>query len=69
MVQVFLFPLTYFDLRIADWDGGGGEIIPTILFLDKEMLLIDLKLDIHTKLLKNFQKNKKYFSGWRDVSY
>ena len=31
-VQVFLFPLTYFDLRIADWDGGGGEIIPTILF-------------------------------------
>ena len=31
-VQVFLFPLTYFDLRIADWDGDGGEIIPAILF-------------------------------------
>ena len=31
-IQVVLFPLTYFDLRIVDWDGGGGEIIPTILF-------------------------------------
>ena len=46
--QLTVFPPTYFDLVIAG-GGGGVEITPLHFFLDREMLLIDLKLSTHTK--------------------
>ena len=45
-VQSTLFPPMYFDLVIAD--VGWGETSLPYLFVDRELLLIDLKLGTHT---------------------
>ena len=45
-----LFNTTYFDLLIAEGEEGmvGVKLPPPYFFLDRELLLIDLKLDTHT---------------------
>ena len=46
-VQLVLFVHTYFAFVFSD--RADGEINPTIHFLEKEMLLTDLKLHTRTK--------------------
>ena len=41
--------------------GGGSKITTDILFLDRQLLLIDLKLDTHTEYLKKSQRKKNLF--------
>ena len=45
--------------------GGKGagvvKLPPTYFFLDRQLLLIDLKLDTHTEYLKKSQRKKNLF--------
>ena len=58
-VQLTLFPLTYLDLVIANEGRRRVELLPPYFFLDRELLLIDLKLGTHLSNLKTFKRVKQ----------
>ena len=45
-------------MGLTSWEVGL-KLPPPYIFLDRELLLTNLKLGIHTKQHKNFQKSKK----------